>query len=114
MAHNLDVLFPGIKVNSCEVFRVTRNANTEVEEENADDLLAVIETGLRERKFAPVVRLEVARSMQPYNRGRLAAELGLDERADVFEVEGLLGMRGPDAVGSARARSTARSAPSPD
>ncbi len=93
MAHNLDVLFPGIEVNSCEVFRVTRNANTEVEEENADDLLAVIETGLRERKFAPVVRLEVARSMQPYNRGRLAAELGLDERADVFEVEGLLGMR---------------------
>src|ERR1019366_4339091 len=42
MAHNLDLLFPGIRVASCELFRVTRNANTERDEEEADDLLALI------------------------------------------------------------------------
>ena len=52
MAHNLDLLFPGIRVAACELFRVTRNANTERDEEEADDLLALIETELRDRRFA--------------------------------------------------------------
>jgi polyphosphate kinase len=82
-----------METDSCSCFRVTRNANTELEEEKADDLLAMIETELRERKFASVVRLEVGRSMTPHHRGMLAAELGLDEQADVFEVGGMLGMR---------------------
>ena len=93
MAHNLDLLFPGMEIENCEQFRVTRNANTIVEEEQADDLLAFIETGLRERKFAPVVRMEVAPGMAPQHRGRLAAELGLDEQEDVSEVEGMMAMR---------------------
>src|SRR5712692_7737479 len=82
IAHNLDLLFPGIEVASCELFRVTRNANTERDEEDADDLLALIETELRDRRFAPIVRLEVMQGMDPVHRGMLAAELGLDERAD--------------------------------
>jgi polyphosphate kinase len=94
IAHNLDLLFPGIEVASCELFRVTRNANTERDEEDADDLLALIETELRDRRFAPIVRLEVMQGMDPVHRGMLAAELGLDERADVFEVDGgILAMR---------------------
>jgi len=93
MAGNLDLLFPEMIVESCELFRVTRNANTELDEERADDLLAMIETELRERRLAPIVRLEVARGMTPLHRGMLAAELGLDEQADVFEVEGFMGMR---------------------
>jgi polyphosphate kinase len=94
IAHNLDLLFPGIEVASCELFRVTRNANTERDEEDADDLLALIETELRDRRFAPIVRLEVMQGMDPVHRGMLAAELGLDERADVFEVDGgVLAMR---------------------
>ncbi|HXH04277.1 MAG TPA: polyphosphate kinase 1 [Candidatus Competibacteraceae bacterium] len=93
MANNLDLLFPGMVVESCELFRVTRNAVTEHAEEKADDLLAMIESELRERKFAPIVRLEVVRNMNPLHRGMLAAELGLDEQQDVFEVEGMLGMR---------------------
>ncbi len=93
MANNLDLLFPGMEVDTCELFRVTRNANTDVSEEHADDLLATIETGLRERKFAPIVRLEVAKGMLPHHRGMLAAELELDENADVFEVEGMMAMR---------------------
>ena len=93
MAHNLDLLFPGMTVEACEVFRVTRNANTERDEEDADDLLAMIESELRDRRFAPIVRLEVAAGMDPVHRGMLAAELGLDEHADVIDVEGMLALR---------------------
>ena len=93
MARNLDLLFPGMDVASCELFRVTRNANTEQDEEEADDLLALIESELRDRRVAPTVRLEVASSMGATHRGMLAAELGLDDRADVFEVDGMLALR---------------------
>jgi polyphosphate kinase len=93
MAANLDLLFPGMEIDSCELFRLTRNANTESEEEVADDLLSMIESELRERQFAPIVRLEVAKGMDPVHRGMLAAELGLDEVNDVAEVDGMLGMR---------------------
>ncbi len=92
MAQNLDMLFPGMNVVSCDLFRVTRNANTERAEESADDLLVMIETELRDRKFAPIVRLEVARGMSALLRGMLAAEFGLDEQADVFEVGGMMGL----------------------
>jgi len=91
IARNLDLLLPGIEVEDCELFRVTRNANTERDEDTADDLLGMIESELRERKFAAIVRLEVARGMSELHRGMLAAELGLDESDDVVEVDGMLG-----------------------
>ncbi len=93
IANNLDLLFPGMEIVSCELFRVTRNAITEIDEEEADDLLAMIETELRHRHFAPIVRLEVLKGMNPTRRGMLAAELGLNEESDVFEVEELMAMR---------------------
>ena len=93
ICRNLDLLFPNMEVISCELFRVTRNANTEREEEQADDLLAMIESELRDRKFAPVVRIEVKQAMDPVRRGQLAAELELDETTDVFEVPGMMAMR---------------------
>ena len=93
MAGNLDLLFPGMIVESCEQFRVTRNADTEQDEETADDLLAMIETELRDRKFAPIVRLEVAAGMAALHRGMIAAELGLNEAQDVFEADGMLALR---------------------
>ena len=93
VANNLDLLFPSMLIDSYELFRVTRNANTERDEDEADDLLALIESELRDRRFAPIVRLEVLSGMNPVHRGMLAAELGLDERADVFEVDGMLAMR---------------------
>jgi polyphosphate kinase len=92
MAHNLDLLFPGMEVEGFSLFRVTRNANTGRDEDRADDLLAMIESELRERRFAPVVRLEVSSTMAPHHRAMLAAELGLDE-GDVIEVDGMLGLR---------------------
>ncbi|HJV65365.1 MAG TPA: polyphosphate kinase 1 [Geomonas sp.] len=93
MMNNLDMLFPGMHIVACEIFRVTRNANTEKDEEQADDLMAMIESELKERKFAPIVRLEIGTGMEPLHRGRLAAELELDEENDVFEVSGMLAMR---------------------
>lgn len=93
MANNLDLLFPGMEIEACAKFRVTRNAVTERDEEEAEDLLELIEIELRDRKFAPVVRLQVDKSMQPLLRGRLAAELELDEQSDVFEADGMLGQR---------------------
>jgi len=93
MMNNLDMLFPGMHIEACEIFRVTRNANTEKDEEQADDLMAMIESELKERRFAPIVRLEVGSGMVPLHRGRLAAELDLDEDNDVFEVPGMLAMR---------------------
>jgi len=91
MANNLDMLFPDMKVAFCELFRVTRNAVTEKDEEQADDLLQMIESELRERKFASVVRLEVSEHMAKLQRGRLMAELGLDEQ-DIFSVNSLMAM----------------------
>jgi polyphosphate kinase len=93
IAQNLGRLFPGMTIVACELFRVTRNANTEKDEEKADDLVAMIESELQERKFAPIVRLEVAHGMDLVRRGRLADELELDEARDVFETPGLLAMR---------------------
>jgi polyphosphate kinase len=93
MANNLDLLFPGMTVESCELFRVTRNANTERDEEEADDLLSMIESELRDRRFAPIVRLEVVAGMDSVRRGMLGAELGLDEHVDVFDVDGMLALR---------------------
>lgn len=92
MSNNLDLLFPGMVIESCELFRVTRNAITEKNEEQAEDLLAMIESELRERRFAPIVRLQVQSDMSTVHRGMLAAELGLDHEADVFETEHMMGL----------------------
>ena len=93
LMNNLDMLFPGMKVVHCDLFRVTRNANTETDEEEADDLLEMIETELKERRFAPIVRMEVVEGIPPLQRGRLAAELNINEDEDVFEVPELLALR---------------------
>jgi len=92
MGDNLDLLFPGMEVQSKELFRVVRNANTERDEEDADDLLALIETELRDRKFAPIVRMQVGKGMSALHRGMLAAELGLDAAVEVPEVDERLGL----------------------
>lgn len=93
MAQTLDLLFPGLTVTSCDVFRVTRNANTERDEEEADDLLELIESELRDRRVAPIVRLEVETGMDPSRRGMLTADLALNDPHDVFETSGMLGAR---------------------
>jgi polyphosphate kinase len=87
--NNVDCLFPGMEVESVHAFRVTRSAVSSRDDEGAEDLLEVISEELRERRFAPVVRLEVERSMPQQVRQLLVRELevGAD---DVYEVEGMI------------------------
>lgn len=92
MSNNLDLLFPKMIVEACEMFHVTRNANTARDEDRADDLLAIIESEVRHRKFAQIVRAVVQPDMNSIRRGMLSAELGLEDE-DVFETAGLMAMR---------------------
>ncbi|MEO0559957.1 MAG: polyphosphate kinase 1 [Bacteroidota bacterium] len=92
--HNAASLFRGMTVKGVHAFRVTRNADVDRNEEEADDLLAMISEELRERKFADVVRLEVEASMPERVRSLLLRELGLQEQDDLMEVDGLLDLAG--------------------
>ncbi|MDR0476406.1 MAG: polyphosphate kinase 1 [Desulfobulbaceae bacterium] len=94
IANNLNAIFPGLIVQSCELFRVTRNAITERLSDQANDLLAMIETALRHRKFADIVRLQIAGGMTEQHRGMLAAELNIDNDTDVSPAnDGLMATR---------------------
>lgn len=90
IASHLDILFRGRQVLQAHVFRVTRNTDYEFDEEEADDLLATIEDGLRRRRFGSAVRLEVLSDMPAELREFLRQRLKLDS-ADVFELHGPLG-----------------------
>jgi polyphosphate kinase len=89
----VDELFPGMEVLGVYPFRVTRNADLRRDEEEAEDLLEMISAELRERRFAPVVRLEVACTMPASDRELLMRELDL-RPDDVYEVDGLLDLTG--------------------
>ncbi|HLO48994.1 MAG TPA: polyphosphate kinase 1 [Kamptonema sp.] len=92
VAHNLESLFPGMNIQEYHPFRITRNADLAVEEDEADDLLQAIEQELRKRRFGgSVVRLEVQASMPAAVRDMLVDELDLGAK-DVYAVDGLLGL----------------------
>ncbi len=93
IAGNLDLLLPGAEVLSIGYFRVTRNAIVERNEEWANDLLEMIEAELRERRFAPVVRLEVSPGLRDSLREYLAQRLQLAGAEDIYVLPDLLGAR---------------------
>ncbi len=87
--YNLEELFRGMNIIEAQPFRVTRNADVERDEEDAEDLLELIEQELRDRRFAQAVRLEVTDDPQrPMNR-LLAEELDLREQ-DIYQMPGEL------------------------
>ena len=89
IAHNAYKLFPGMDVKACHPFRITRNADFEIEEEEADDLMLAIEQELRKRRFGFVVRMEVQDGMPQSLQQTLMNEMGLKDQ-DVYTVEGLI------------------------
>lgn len=89
--HHIADFFPGMTVTSVSAFRVTRNADFRLDEEEAEDLIEAISEELRGRRFAPVVRLEVNEAMPPQVREYLRRHLKL-EPEDVFEATGLLSL----------------------
>ena len=82
-------LFPGNEVIAQHVFRVTRNADFDVEDDRDEDLLQALERELARRRFGPAVRLEITDSMDPEVLGFLLSELGITD-SDVVRVSGLL------------------------
>jgi polyphosphate kinase len=92
IAHNLESLFPGMNIQDCFTFRVTRNADISVAEDEAEDLLIAIEDGLRKRrKGGSPVRIEVDSAMPNQIRQMLTEELEVTDR-DIYEVNGMLGL----------------------
>ncbi len=86
---HLPQLFPGLTVTAHHPFRLTRNADLEVEEDRDEDLLQALERELARRRFGPVVRLEVDGEIDPHVLDLLVRELEVTEE-DVVQVDGLL------------------------
>lgn len=89
IAANIGSLFPGMRTGECHPFRVTRDADIEIEEDEAGDLLRMIEEQLRKRRFGSCVRLEVDAGMPGEMVRYLASSMGLTEN-DVYTCEGPL------------------------
>ena len=87
--HNLHELLRGMEVEHAHAFQITRNADIDRDEEEADDLIEMMSDELRERRFAPVVRLEVEQDMPPRVRELLMRELSLSAD-DVYVSTGLI------------------------
>ena len=92
IAANVGQLFPRMQVSQCHVFRVTRDADVEIREDEANDLLRMMEQTLRRRRFGTPVRLEVAAGMPEEMRRYIASELELTDE-DVYVCEGPLAAR---------------------
>jgi polyphosphate kinase len=88
---NVQRLFPGMEILSANVFRVTRSADVERNEEEADDLLELIEGALRERRFADIVRLEIEASTPEHIKNFLLEKMSL-KSTDMFEMNGPIGL----------------------
>ena len=92
VTHNLEYLFPGMNILESYAFRVTRNADLSVEEDEADDLLLAIEKELQKRRIGgSSVRLEIEASIPSELRSTIIGELSLEEN-DVYDIDGLLSL----------------------
>ncbi|MDB5081912.1 MAG: ppk [Chloroflexi bacterium] len=91
VAANLEMLFPGVKVLKTYPFRVIRDADLEIREDEAGDLLQAIQAGLSRQRFGSVVFLSVEKSMPENIRALLMANLEIDQE-DIYPVEGPMGL----------------------
>ncbi len=106
VAH-LGRLFPGMEVGRADLFRVTRNADLTLEEDEADDLMVALEVELRRRRFGEAIRVEIHRGMDPEFLDLLLGELGLDPESvyvsdaplGLHDFWGLYEMNRPDLKG---------------
>jgi polyphosphate kinase len=89
--NNISRLFPGAEIQSASIFRLTRSADIERNEEEADDLLELIEDELRERRFAEVVRLEIDARTPAHIKELLIEKMNITW-TDIFEMRGPIGL----------------------
>jgi polyphosphate kinase len=97
IGEHLKKLFPGMEVMASHTFRVTRNEDLEVEEDDAENLLKALEKELQRRRFGPPVRLEVEESMDPKVLELLVSELGVG-RDEVISLPGPLDLTGLHSI----------------
>jgi polyphosphate kinase len=97
IAQHLDHLFPGMEVVESHTFRVTRNEDLEVEEDDAENLLQAMEKELLRRRFGPPVRLELAHGISPRIRDLLVRELGV-VADEVYELPAPLDLTGLNII----------------
>ncbi|MFH0733823.1 MAG: polyphosphate kinase 1 [bacterium] len=93
---NLHTLFPGFEVLQAHRFRIIRDTDLEIQEDEADDLLQVIEENIKQRKFGSVVRLEVEKDMPDFMIDTLTENLQITNR-EVHIIDGVLGLS--DVIG---------------
>lgn len=91
IAANIGALFPGLQVQRTYPFRVTRDTDIEIQEDEADDLLRTVERVMQDRRFGSVVRLEIAYDMPDRVRDILMHNLEIDQR-DVYRIDGALSL----------------------
>jgi polyphosphate kinase len=92
LAANLDELFPGMEILGTYPFRVTRDMDYDILEDEAHDLLSIVDREVRRRRFGACVRLEVSAGIPQRVRQLLTEKLAIDEE-DVYESAGVLGQR---------------------
>jgi len=97
IAEHLDQLFPGMEIVAVHTFRVTRNEDLEVEEDDAENLLQALEKELVRRRFGPPVRLEVEESVDEHILELLVSELGVSG-SEVVRLPGPLDLRGLSSI----------------
>ncbi|MCK5429163.1 MAG: polyphosphate kinase, partial [Anaerolineales bacterium] len=93
IATHLDLLFPGMEILEAYPFRVTRDADMEIQELEASDLLETMEESVRQRRFGSVVRVTLNDDMPSHIRKILVKNLKLD-RNDIYTLPGPLGLSG--------------------
>jgi polyphosphate kinase len=96
---HIESLFSGMRILECQPFRITRDADIEIEEDEAGDLLKTLERQLRQRRFGFYVRLEVAAGMSPQMVRILCHSMEIGE-SDVYTIDGLLNI--PDLMALTR------------
>lgn len=89
VVHNAVQLFTGYEVKHVSEFRITRNGDLAIDEDEAEDLLIEIEKSIKQRKWGACIKLEITKSMSKKARKKLVEELEIDE-SDVYELKGQL------------------------
>jgi polyphosphate kinase len=97
IGQHLNRLFPGMEVSQYHAFRVTRNEDLEVDEDEGENLLLALERELLRRRFGPPVRLEVAESINPQVLDLLIRELDVSEE-DVYRMPAMLDLKGLNEI----------------
>ncbi len=85
----IEQLFPNLKIVNLSTFRITRNADLDIAEAEADDLLKLIERELRKRRLGTIVRLEINEMTTERNRQLLKKFFGLED-SDIYRTKGYL------------------------